>query len=101
MTLVHERGDDRLTVRGTVRGRGRESDGDGPIVAVVSGFDRDGALVASARSPLQPAAGVESNFAVTLTGVDALHRYRVSFRRDDRVVAHVDRRNQANTAQLP
>jgi hypothetical protein len=101
VALSHEREGDRLIVRGTVRGQGPPNAAAGPIMAVVTAFDRDGGLVASARSPLQTASGVESNFAVTITGVDALYRYRVSFRDDDRVVVHVDRRNQANTAQLP
>jgi len=99
LALSNERAGDRLIVRGIVRAQGLA--GAGPIVAVVSAFDRDGGLVASARSPLERAAGIESNFAVTMAGADALQRYRVSFRRDDRVIAHVDRRNQAHTAQLP
>ena len=101
VALSHEREGGRLIVRGAVRGQGRANGASGPVIAVVTAFDRDGGLVASGRSPLETPAGVESSFAVTITGVDALHRYRVSFRNDDRVVAHVDRRNQANTAQLP
>jgi heme A synthase len=99
MALSHERDDDRLIVRGAVRS---PLQGDaGAVTAIVSAFDRAGALVASGRAPIETGAGVESTFAVTITGVDALHRYRVSFRSDDRAVAHVDRRKQANTVQLP
>jgi hypothetical protein len=99
--LSHDREGDRLIVRGAVRSKGRASSTAGPIVAVVTAFDRDGGLMASGRAPIEAAAGVESTFAVTVTGVDGLHRYRVSFRNDDGVVEHVDRRNQAITAQLP
>lgn len=101
MALSHERKGDRLIVRGAVRSPGRGNAAAGAVIAVVSAFDRDGGLVASGRAPIEAATGVESTFAVTITGVDALHRYRVSFRSDDRVVAHVDRRNQAVRVQLP
>ena len=70
----------------------------------MSAFDRDGDLVASGRAPVECdslAAGVESTFVVTIPGADDVDRYRVSFRSDDRIVAHVDRRDQAVTAQLP
>ena len=100
-SLSHERKGDRLIVRGAVRDPGRAYVPAGALLAVVSAFDRDGGVVASGTAPVEAGTGVESSFAVTMTGVDALHRYRVSFRRDDRGVAHVDRRTQANTVQLP
>ena len=101
VALSHERDGDRLIVRGAVRGPGERHAAGGPTIAVVSAFDRDGAQVASGRAPIQAAAGVESTFAVTIAGVDALHRYRVSFRSGDQTVAHVDRRKQAVTVPLP
>lgn len=101
IALSHERDGDGLIVRGAVRNPGRGTAAAGPVVAVVSAFDRDGALVASGRAPIEAAAGVESTFAVTMAEVDAPHRYRVSFRSGDRAVAHVDRRKQAITVQLP
>jgi hypothetical protein len=101
IALSHERDGDRLIVRGAIRNPGRGTAAAGPVIAVVSAFDRDGALVASGRAPIEAAAGVESTFAVTIAEVDAPHRYRVSFRSGDRAVAHVDRRKQGISVQLP
>jgi hypothetical protein len=59
-------------------------------------FGRDGGFLASGRSAIESSAlgpGVESTFAVTVAGADDVGRYRVSFRTDDRVVPHVDRRS--------
>ena len=40
------------------------------------------------------AAGAEAPFVVTLPDADSVDRYRVSFRTDDRIVPHVDRRGR-------
>jgi hypothetical protein len=94
LALVHERDDDHLTVRGVVRNppRGAEVD---HLTAVVLLFNQQGGFLTSARSPVESTAlqpGAEASFVVTVPGVADVGRYRVSFRTDDRVVPHVDRR---------
>ena len=94
LALVHERDDDHLTVRGVVRNppRGTEVD---HLTAVVLLFNQQGGFLTSARSPIESAAlqpGAEASFVVTVPGATDVGRYRVSFRTDDRVVPHVDRR---------
>ena len=59
-------------------------------------FNRDGAFrgertVCRCAVPVL-APGVESTFVVTVPGASDVGRYRVSFQSNDRVVAHVDRR---------
>jgi hypothetical protein len=92
--LTHERDNDRLTVRGIVRNPAG-SPGLRGLAAVVFLFDRDGNFVTSGRGAidvLSPAA--ESSFAVTIPNVGEVGRYRVSFRTDDTIVPHVDRRDR-------
>jgi flagellar basal body-associated protein FliL len=97
LALTHEREADRLTVRGVVR---NPSSGAGVarLTAVVFLFNRDGGFVASGRAgvdALELEPGTETPFAVTIPGAGDVGRYRVSFRTDDRVVPHVDRRDRA------
>ena len=106
IALGHERDGDDLIVRGVVRNP--DSPGQagavGLVTAVVVAFNQEGGLVASGHAPLDSArlaSGVESNFAVRITGVGNVYRYRVSFRVDDRAIAHVDRRDHVVTARLP
>jgi hypothetical protein len=40
------------------------------------------------------APGAETPFVVTLSDADTVDRFRVSFRTDDRVVPHIDRRGR-------
>jgi hypothetical protein len=97
VALGHERDGDRLTVRGVVRNPVAASEIDG-VTAVVFVFTRDGGFLTSGRMPLQSSAlrpGAEATFAVTVTGASDVGRYRVSFRTDDRIVPHVDRRTIA------
>lgn len=93
LALGHDRTGDRLTVRGVVRNpRGPAVD---HLAAVVVVFNRDGALVSSARGAVDVAVlapGAESTFGLSVPGADDIARYRVSFRTDERVVSHVDRR---------
>jgi hypothetical protein len=96
VALGHDRDGDRLTVRGVVRipESGAAVD---RLTAVVFLFNRDGGFLSSGRvavetSRLRP--GGESTFVVTVSGAAAVDRYRVSFRTDDRIVPHVDRRAQ-------
>lgn len=94
ISLRHERTADGLSITGLVRnpasGR-RTSD----LNVVIFLFDRSGSFVTSARGPLDfrtLAPGDESPFTISLDKVGAVGRYRVSFRTDDKVVPHVDRR---------
>lgn len=94
MSLRHERTANGLTITGLVRnpaGGRRVSD----LSVVVFLFDRNGAFVTSARELLDfrtLAPGDESPFTISLDEIGSVGRYRVSFRADDKVVPHVDRR---------
>jgi hypothetical protein len=85
-----------LSISGLVRnpaGGQRISD----VNVVVFLFDRDGALVTSVRAPLDfrtLAPGDESPFTIALNRTGTIGRYRVSFRTDDKVMPHVDRRQE-------
>jgi hypothetical protein len=94
VALGHDRDGDRLTVRGVVRnpssGQAQER-----LAVVVFAFQADGGFLTSARAIIEPLAlkpGGESTFVVTVPGAAGVGRYRVSFRSDDRVVPHVDKR---------
>jgi hypothetical protein len=93
VALGHERDGTGLTVRGAVRmPSGLEID---QLTAIVFLFNRDGGFVASGRAPVRSAEngrGSEGTFVVTVPDANEVGRYRVSFRIDDRVVPHVDRR---------
>jgi hypothetical protein len=94
VALGHERDGDRLTVRGVVRNPEAGAAVD-RLTAVVFLFNREGGFLSSGRvivetSALRP--GAESIFVVTIAGAGDVGRYRVSFRTDDRIVPHVDRR---------
>lgn len=101
--LGHEREGDRLIVRGVVRypaGTGLAN-----LVAVVSVFNRQGDIAASGQGLVtgaRPAAsGVESSFAVTVPGVSDVARYRVAFKSNERIIAHLDRRDHGVNAEVP
>jgi hypothetical protein len=94
IALAHEREADRLTVRGIVRNPAARSL---PLAltAVVQIFSHDGALVGSGQGGIDVAdlaPGAERTFVITVPTADEVARYRVSFRSDDTVVPHVDRR---------
>jgi hypothetical protein len=94
MALTHERSANTVTVRGIVHNplSGREID---HLTAVVMLYNSQGTVVASGQAPVaEPALtpGAESTFAVTLPDQATLGRYRVSFKADERVISHVDRR---------
>jgi len=94
VSLDHVTTDDSLTIRGTVRNPPRGSEVD-HLTAVVLLFNQQGGFLTSGRSPVESATlepGTEANFVVTVPGAAAVGKYRVSFRTDDRVVPHVDRR---------
>jgi len=100
IALGHVREGDRLIVRGVVRNpSAAEVD---RLTAVVFVFNSDGGFLASGRAAVQSSAlapGTESTFAVTVPGATDVARYRVSFRADDRVVPHVDRRELRTAGQ--
>ena len=101
VALTHELHADRLTVRGVVRNPMSGADVY-RLTAVVFLFSHDGVFVASGRAGVDAATlgpGAEAPFAVTIQGATDVGRYRVSFRTDNRVLPHVDRRDRA-MAQL-
>ena len=94
VALGHERDGDRLIVRGVVRNPAAGARVD-RLTAVVFLFNRDGGFLTSGRTMIEPSAlvpGGESIFVVTIPGAAEVGRYRVSFRTDDRIVPHLDRR---------
>jgi flagellar basal body-associated protein FliL len=94
VALGHERDGDRLIVRGVVRNPSSGAPVD-RLTAVVFLFNREGGFLTSGRVMIDPSAlspGGESIFVVTVPGAADVGRYRVSFRTDDRIVPHVDRR---------
>jgi hypothetical protein len=97
LALGHDRTGDDLTVRGVIR---NPSSGVAVerLTAVVFLFNRDGGFLTSGRATVESPAlvpGGESRFVVTVPSAADVGRYRVSFRNDDRVVPHVDRREPA------
>jgi hypothetical protein len=93
LSMRHSRAGGNMTVTGLVRNRGDASPA--AIMAVVFLFDRDGGFVASGRAPLEfggIANGDESPFQVTISDVNDVGRYKVSFRTESGIVPHVDRR---------
>ena len=94
VSLTHARQDKKLAVSGLVRnpaaGKPVEH-----LSAVVFLFDRMGTFVTSSRANvdfLKLGAGDESPFVVSLDAPASVSRYRVSFRTDDGIVPHIDRR---------
>ena len=99
MSLSHARQNEKLAVSGLIRnpaaGKPVER-----LAAVVFLFDRMGTFVTSAKAEvdfLRLGAGDESPFVVSLNAPRDVTRYRVSFRTDEGVVPHVDRRGAAAT----
>ena len=94
LSLTHERQASKLAISGLVRNPAAAH----PLTrlsAVVFLFDQAGTLVGSGRAPVDftaLGAGDESPFVVALDAPATVARYRVSFRTDDGLVPHVDRR---------
>jgi hypothetical protein len=94
VSLGQERDGDTLTVSGVVRNplSGARLNG---LTAVVFLFTPDGGFLTSGRAAIAPVPfgpGRESRFVVSVPGATDVGRFRVSFRVDDRVVPHVDKR---------
>jgi hypothetical protein len=97
LALTHQRQGDSLVVSGLVRNpaAGRPLAG---LTAVAFTFNRQGTFLTSGRAMVnfpRLGAGDESPFSVTLPQAADVSRYRVSFRTEAGVVAHVDRREPA------
>ena len=99
VSLSHTRQNDKLAVSGLVRnpvaGKPVER-----LSAVVLLFDRTGTFVASSRAHvdfLTLGTGDETPFVVSLDAPPTVARYRLSFRTDEGVVPHIDKRS-ASTA---
>jgi len=96
VALGHDRDGDKLTVRGVVRNPASGARVDG-VAAVVFMFDRDGGFLGSGRGAIDArtlAPGGDSTFEVTVPGAGNVARYRVSFRTETGIVAHVDKRTR-------
>jgi hypothetical protein len=95
VALGHEREDDRLTVHGVVRNPASGTDVT-HLTAVVLLFNKQGGFLTSGRAAVNPgtlAPGANAPFVITIPGAADVSRYRVSFRAEDRVMPHVDRRS--------
>lgn len=95
VSLSHQRQNDKLAVSGLVRNptTGKPID---RLSAVVFLFDKTGTFVTSSRANvdfLKLGAGDETPFVVSLDAPATVARYRVSFRTDDGIVPHIDRRS--------
>jgi hypothetical protein len=95
VSLTSSRQNDKLAVSGLVRNpvNGKPVE---RLSAVVFLFDRTGTFITSSRANvdfLKIGAGDESPFVVSLDAPQTVARYRVSFRTDDGIVPHVDRRS--------
>jgi hypothetical protein len=94
VSLSHQRQNEKLAVSGLVRNPVAGAPVE-RLSAVVFLFDRVGTFVASSRANvdfLKLGAGDESPFVVSIEAPATVARYRVSFRTDDGVVPHIDRR---------
>jgi hypothetical protein len=99
VSLSHQRQNEKLAVSGLVRnpvsGQPVER-----LSAVVFLFDRVGTFVTSSRANvdfLKLGAGDETPFVVSIDAPATVARYRVSFRTDEGVVPHIDRRGASPT----
>ena len=98
VSLSHQRLNDKLAVSGLVRNpvAGKPI---AHLTAVVFLFDRVGTFISSAKANvdfLKLGAGDESPFVVSLDAPSTVARYRVSFRTDEGIVPHIDRRGSAS-----
>jgi len=94
LALRHERAGTTVQVSGLVRNPVGALQVE-RLTAVVFLFDDTGAFLTSARAPvdvLRLSPGDDTPFVVALPAAPNAARYRVSFRTDAGVVAHVDRR---------
>jgi len=96
LALGYEREGDQLIVKGVVRNPSSGAPLD-RVTAVVLLFKQDGGFLTSGRAALGGSAlgpGGETAFAVVVPGAGGVGHYRVSFRTDDHIVPHIDRRSR-------
>jgi len=96
VALGHNRDGDRLTVRGVIRNPAGGARLAG-LTAVVFMFDKEGGFLGSGRGSIDAASlapGADSTFVVSVPGASSVARYRVSFRTETGIVAHVDKRSR-------
>ena len=101
VSLTHQRQDQKLAVSGLVRNPVAGAPVE-RLSAVVFLFDRTGTFITSSKANvdfLKLGAGDETPFVVALDAPSTVARYRVSFRTDDGVVPHVDRRDAPPAAE--
>jgi hypothetical protein len=94
MSLRHERVGNRLTLTGLVRNPSAGAPVNG-LNAVVFLFDAKGNYLSTARAGVDfthLAPGDESPFVISVDAPAQVARYRISFRTEAGVLAHVDRR---------
>jgi hypothetical protein len=97
LSLRHAQREGAMEITGLVRNPAAAAPTD-RVTAVVFFFDATGGFLSSARAPLdftRLSPGEESPFVVLAQPPAGVSRYRVSFRRDDGVVPHVDRREKS------
>jgi hypothetical protein len=103
LALRDARREDTLTITGMVQNP-REGTLHSRVAVTAYAFDDKGQFLASGRALLDVtslAPGDESPFMVTVPVTGAVARYRIGFRTEDgRVIAHVDKRQQAPMAAL-
>jgi hypothetical protein len=92
-----------LTITGLVQNP-RGSAALSRVTVTAYAFDDKGSFLASGRAPIDVAAlapGDESPFVVSIPVTETVARYRIGFRGEDgRVIAHIDKRQQAPVAAL-
>ncbi len=94
VALDHEREGDRLIIRGVIRNPTTGASID-HLTAVVLLLNADGDVITRGRASVEADAllpGRETRFIVAVPNSGDVGRFRISFRTDDRVVPHVDRR---------
>jgi hypothetical protein len=102
LSLQHAQQDGTLVISGLVQNP-RGSEPLAGVQATVVLFDAGGATLATSRAPIDfttLSPGDESSFVIRIPAAGAVARYRVGFRGgDDRVLGHVDRRNNETVAR--
>jgi hypothetical protein len=101
VSLTHQREEQKLAVSGLVRNPAAGQPVE-RLSAVVFLFDRAGTFITSSKANvdfLKLGAGDETPFVVSLDAPATVARYRVSFRTDDGVVPHIDRRRPVDSQE--
>lgn len=102
LSLQHAQKDGTLVISGLVQNP-RGSAALAGVQATVVLFDANGGTLSSSRAPIDfttLAPGDESSFVIRVPSAGAVTRYRVGFRgEDDRILSHVDRRNNDTVAR--